>query len=69
MKKLSLLLFSIIYLSTTAQVTELKLASDIWPPFTDVAEKKALASDLVAEALDEYFHLMAGRGNRCGSYF
>ena len=34
-----------------AQTTELKLASDIWPPFTNVEGEKSLALDLVKEAL------------------
>jgi len=33
------------------QSTQLKLASDVWPPFTDVADKHAFALDLVKEAL------------------
>ena len=35
-----------------SQQQTLKLVSDIWPPFTNVDTKKALAMDLVAEALD-----------------
>ena len=38
-------------LETTAQTTELKLASDIWPPFTNVAPHRSFATDLVSEAL------------------
>jgi ABC-type amino acid transport substrate-binding protein len=34
-----------------AQITELKLASDVWPPFTNEAHEQSLATDLVAEAL------------------
>jgi len=34
-----------------SQKTELKLASDIWPPFTNVESEKAFALDLVREAL------------------
>lgn len=35
----------------SAQTTTLKLASDVWPPFTDVETKHALALNLVTEAL------------------
>ena len=34
-----------------AQKTELRLASDTWPPFTDVASERAFAIDLVKWAL------------------
>ena len=34
-----------------AQKTELRLASDTWPPFTDVASERAFAVDLVKWAL------------------
>ncbi|MCK5765837.1 MAG: amino acid ABC transporter substrate-binding protein, partial [Bacteroidales bacterium] len=34
-----------------SQTSELKLASDIWPPFTNVEGEKAFALDLVREAL------------------
>ena len=34
-----------------AQEKELQLASDIWPPFTDLEGNKSIASDLVKEAL------------------
>jgi ABC-type amino acid transport substrate-binding protein len=51
MKKLILSVFSIITLNSFAQTIELKLASDIWPPFTNVENEKSFASDLVKEAL------------------
>lgn len=35
----------------SGQTTTLKLASDVWPPFTDVESKNAFAIDLVEEAL------------------
>jgi ABC-type amino acid transport substrate-binding protein len=34
-----------------SQTTTLKLASDVWPPFTDIDGEKAFAMDLVKEAL------------------
>jgi len=34
-----------------SQTTKLNLASDVWPPFTDVATNHAFALDLVHEAL------------------
>jgi len=34
-----------------SQVTTLQLASDVWPPFTNMAGEKAVALDLVREAL------------------
>ncbi len=43
-----------VFLSFTqvmAQDITLKLASNVWPPFTNISEKNAVASDLVAEAL------------------
>ncbi len=37
--------------TTTAQVIELKLASDVWPPFTNEAPNTSFAMDLVNESL------------------
>ena len=34
-----------------SQQVELKLAADIWPPFTNVEEEKSILTDLVQEAL------------------
>jgi len=34
-----------------SQQVELKLAADIWPPFTNVEEEKSILTDLVKEAL------------------
>jgi ABC-type amino acid transport substrate-binding protein len=45
---IAFLLFSGIIFS---QTTTLKLASDVWPPFTDMEGEKAFAMDLVKEAL------------------
>jgi ABC-type amino acid transport substrate-binding protein len=39
-------------LISQAQTTELKLGSDTWPPFTNVAGEKSFALDLVQEALE-----------------
>ena len=39
-------------LSSYAQTQELKLAADIWPPFTNVKAEKSILSDLVQEALE-----------------
>ena len=49
----TLLLFLLIVCSTItyAQEKELKLAEDVWPPFTNVEEEKSILSDLVSEAL------------------
>ena len=33
------------------QTKQLNLASDVWPPFTDVLGEKSVAQDLVSEAL------------------
>lgn len=44
-------LFTICSVTSIAQTTELHLASDIWPPFTDVKGEKSIAIDLVSEAI------------------
>jgi ABC-type amino acid transport substrate-binding protein len=51
MKLFLLCLFLGITLAGTAQVTKLNLASDIWPPFTNIEPHRSLATDLVNEAL------------------
>jgi ABC-type amino acid transport substrate-binding protein len=52
MKK-SLLFFLIAHsLEGFSQTTELILASDVWPPFTNVEQEKSFAIDLVKEALN-----------------
>ena len=51
MKKIFLSILIISSLNSIAQTTELKLASDIWPPFTNVEGEKSFAIDLVKEAL------------------
>lgn len=47
-------LIGFIYLSTIgfAQIVDVQLASDVWPPFTSHDEKQALASQIVKEALN-----------------
>ena len=51
MRYLILLLFLAFSISTYSQNKELNLASDVWPPFTNVETEKAFALDLVKEAL------------------
>jgi ABC-type amino acid transport substrate-binding protein len=51
MRPALLCLFLFYSFFATAQVKKLQLASDIWPPFTNVAGEKAFAIDLVKEAL------------------
>jgi ABC-type amino acid transport substrate-binding protein len=51
MKKYLAFTFLLISLISSAQNGELKLASDIWPPFTNIEGEKSIASDLVNEAL------------------
>ena len=52
MKKLLLLPLLIISLMSSAQTTELNLASDIWPPFTNIEGEKSIATEIVNEALN-----------------
>ncbi len=52
MKIIFLATFLIISLNGLAQTTELKLGSDVWPPFTNVDNEKSFAIDLVKEALN-----------------
>ena len=51
MKNIILLICILLSFSVNAQTTDLKLASDVWPPFTNIEEEKAFATDLVYEAL------------------
>ena len=46
-----LLLLLIIFIVSTAQAQTLKLASDVWPPFTNVENEVHFSSDIVLEAL------------------
>ena len=52
MKKLLLLPLIVICITGSAQTKELKLASDIWPPFTNIEGEKSIAIDIVNEALN-----------------
>lgn len=51
MKKILLSILILSSLTGHTQTTELKLGSDIWPPFTNVDSEKSFALDLVKEAL------------------
>ena len=51
MKKALLSIILLVSINAFSQTSELKLASDIWPPFTNVEGEKAFALDLVKEAL------------------
>ena len=51
MKKLLLFALFISSISCFAQTKTLKLASDVWPPFSNVEGEKSIATDLVNEAL------------------
>lgn len=51
MSKRFLCLFLLLNISLFAQQKELKLAADVWPPFTNVEEEKSILTDLVNEAL------------------
>jgi len=52
MNKVILLLLVTFSIQGSSQTTELKLVSDVWPPFTNIEGKKAFAIDLVTEALN-----------------
>lgn len=52
MNKILLLFFISFYLGGYSQTKELKLASDVWPPFTNIESKETFAIDLVDEALN-----------------
>ena len=51
MKNIFLSILLLTSFSAFTQTTTIRLASDVWPPFTDVDGEKALAMDLVKEAL------------------
>ena len=51
MKKILLIIFLFISCVAFTQSGPIKLAADVWPPFTDIDGQKALALDLVKEAL------------------
>lgn len=52
MKQLLALFLFLISLNGFSQKVELKLASDIWPPFTNVEDEKSISFDIVKEALN-----------------
>lgn len=45
-------LLAILSFKGNSQTTDLKLAADIWPPFTDIETEKSISTDLVNEALN-----------------
>lgn len=51
MRYLIIFCFLVFSINAGAQDVKLKLASDVWPPFTNVDGEKAFALDLVREAL------------------
>ena len=51
MKKSLLITFLIASMTCLGQTVNLKMASDIWPPFTNSEEEKSIAMDIVNEAL------------------
>lgn len=51
MTKSILYLLLLVNFSLYSQQTELKLAADAWPPFTNVEGEKSILTDLVSEAL------------------
>lgn len=51
MNKSILFLLLLLNLSLYSQELELKLAADIWPPFTNIEGEKSILTDLVGEAL------------------
>jgi len=52
MKKIGSLLFILAALSAFGQITDLKLGSDVWPPFTNADGETAFATEIVKEALN-----------------
>lgn len=52
MKYLLSIIFILLSAICFAQQKKLTLASDVWPPFTDVKTKKSFATDLVKHALE-----------------
>ena len=52
MKNFILATFLLFSITSQAQSDPLKLASDIWPPFTNVENEKRIAIDIVNVALD-----------------
>lgn len=52
MKNIAVVVFILMATNVMAQTESLKLSSDVWPPFTDVASEKSIALDIVEEALE-----------------
>lgn len=51
MKTFGTIICSVLTLIGMAQNPEIKLVSDVWPPFTNSTEQKSIANELVQEAL------------------
>ena len=51
MKRLFLTSLLLMAIHSFAQTTKLRLASDVWPPFTNIEKEKSIATDLVNEVL------------------
>jgi len=52
MKRLLIIILSCISITTQAQTTQLKLGSDVWPPFTNIEGEQSFALEIVNEALE-----------------
>lgn len=52
MKSIAAIIYILVAINVMAQTESLKLSSDVWPPFTNVEEEKAIAMDIVKEALN-----------------
>ena len=67
MRSLLLVLLTICFFQLNAQNSTLQLASDVWPPFTNVTGEKSVATDLVRVALNRInvpaeFHVLDFKG-------
>ena len=51
MTRILIIIFLIGTINIQAQTKELKLSSDVWPPFTNAEEEKSVAMDIVKQAL------------------
>ena len=52
MYKIIIVIFLTLPSLSLAQETNLRLASDIWPPFTNTSDQRAIANDIVNKALN-----------------
>lgn len=52
MTRIFIIIFLIATTNIQAQTNELKLSSDVWPPFTNVEKEKSIALDIVRIALE-----------------